>query len=125
MEEKKVSTLFEEMRSDISKFITSTLELGKLEVYEKISLSASAILYGFILAATALFALLFILVTAGFYLSEVLQNAWLGFGFVTAFTLLVFLIILVLGRPFRKRFTSRVIRFLMENDDNDDKNSKK
>lgn len=35
MEEKKVSTLFEEMRGDISNFITATLELGKLEVYEK------------------------------------------------------------------------------------------
>ncbi|MDD4632235.1 MAG: phage holin family protein [Proteiniphilum sp.] len=125
MEEKKVSTLFEEMRNDIAKFITSTLELGKLEAYEKISLSASTILYGFILAATALFALLFILVTAGLYLGEVLQSIWLGFGIVAAFTLLVFLIILASGRPFRKRFTSRVIRFLMENDNNDDKNSKK
>ena len=125
MEERKVSTLFEEMRNDIAKFITSTLELGKLEAYEKISLSASTILYGFILAATALFALLFILVTAGLYLGEVLQSIWLGFGIVAAFTLLVFLIILASGRPFRKRFTSRVIRFLMENDNNDDKNSKK
>ncbi len=125
MEEKKVSTLFEEMRNDISRFITSTLELGKLEAYEKISLSASAILYGLILAAAALFALLFILVTAGLYLSEVLQSTWLGFGFIAAFTLLVFLIILISGRPFRKKFTSRVIRFLMESDDNDDKNSKK
>ena len=113
------------MRNDIAKFITSTLELGKLEAYEKISLSASTILYGFILAATALFALLFILVTAGLYLGEVLQSIWLGFGIVAAFTLLVFLIILASGRPFRKRFTSRVIRFLMENDNNDDKNSKK
>ncbi len=33
MEEKKVSTLFEEMRKDISNFINSTLELGKLEVF--------------------------------------------------------------------------------------------
>jgi len=52
--------VFEEMRDDVSQFITSTLELGKLEVYEKLSLSASAIIYGLILAGTALFALLFI-----------------------------------------------------------------
>lgn len=125
MEEKKVSTLFEEMRNDISKFITSTLELGKLEAYEKISLSASAMLYGLILAVSVLLALLFILVTTGFYLSELLQNTWLGFGCVATFTLLMFLIILVSGKPLRKRFTSRVIRFLLENDDNDVKNSKK
>ncbi|MCE5178899.1 MAG: phage holin family protein [Porphyromonadaceae bacterium] len=125
MEEKKVSTLFEEMRNDISRFITSTLELGKLEAYEKISLSASAIVYGLILAGALLFALLFILVTAGLYLGELLQSLWLGFGVVALFTLLALLIILLVGKSFKKKFASRVVRFLMRNDDNDEKNSKK
>lgn len=125
MEEKKVSTLFEEMRDDVSQFITNTLELGKLEAYEKISLSASAIIYGLVLVGTALFALLFIFVTAGLYLGEVLQNPWAGFGIVAAFTVLIFLIILLIGKPFKKKFTNRVVRFLMENDDKDEKNSKK
>lgn len=125
MEEKKVSTLFEEMRDDVSQFITNTLELGKLEAYEKISLSASAIIYGLVLAVTALVALLFIFVTAGLYLGEVLQNPWAGFGIVAAFTVLILLIILFIGKPFKKKFTNRVVRFLMENDDKDEKNSKK
>ncbi|HAR38315.1 MAG: hypothetical protein A2W86_03875 [Bacteroidetes bacterium GWD2_45_23] len=125
MEEKKVSTLFEEMRNDISRFITSTLELGKLEAYEKISLSASAIVYGLILAGALLFTLLFILVTAGLYLGELLQSPWLGFGIVALFTLLALLMILLVGKSFKKKFASRVVRFLMSNDDNDEKNSKK
>jgi len=113
------------MRDDVSQFITSTLELGKLEVYEKLSLSASAIIYGLILAGTALFALLFILVTAGLYLGEIFQSAWVGFGIVAAFSVLIFLIILFIGKPFKKKFTNRVVRFLMENDDKNEKNSKK
>ena len=125
MEEKKVSTMFEEMRDDVSHFITSTLELGKLEAYEKISLSASAIIYGLALGVTSLFALLFILVTAALYLGELLQSPWMGFGIVAAFTILVTLIILFIGKPFKKKITSRVIRFLMESDDNDGKNSTK
>ncbi|HBG59116.1 phage holin family protein [Proteiniphilum sp. UBA1028] len=125
MEEKKVSTLFEQMRNDISKFITSTLELGKLEAYEKISLSASAIIYGLILAGSVLFALLFILVAAGFYLGEVLQSTWAGFAIVAAFSLFILLVILLVGKSFKKKFSSRVVRFLMENDDSDGKNSKK
>ncbi len=125
MEEKKVSTLFEEMRDDVSHFITNTLELGKLEAYEKISLSASAIIYGLVLGGVALFALLFILITAGFYLGEVLESTWAGLGIVAAFTLLIFLIILFIGKPFKKKFTNRVVRFLMENDDKNEKNSKK
>ncbi|NCB26582.1 MAG: hypothetical protein EOM62_14075 [Bacteroidia bacterium] len=124
MEEKKVSTLFEEMRKDISNFINSTLELGKLEVFEKISLSASAIVYGLMLGSALVIALLFILVTAGFYLGEMLQSYWMGFGIVAAFTLLITIIILIVGGPFKKKFTSRVVRFLMKNDDNDGKNSK-
>ena len=124
MEEKKVSTLFEEMRKDISNFINSTLELGKLEVFEKISLSASAIVYGLMLGSALVIALLFILVTAGLYLGEMLQSYWMGFGIVAAFTLLITIIILIVGGPFKKKFPSRVVRFLMKNDDNDGKNSK-
>jgi len=122
MEEKKVSTLFEEMRDDISKYITSTLELGKLEVYEKISLGSSAITYGLMVAGVALFALLFIFIALGLYLGELLQNTWAGFGIVAAFALLIMLLMLLTGKPFKQKVTNRVIRFLMENDDMDHKN---
>lgn len=122
MEEKKVSTLFEEMRDDISNYITSTLELGKLEVYEKISLGSSAITYGLMVAGVALFALLFIFIALGLYLGELLQNTWAGFGIVAAFALLIMLLMLLTGKPFKQKVTNRVIRFLMENDDMDHKN---
>jgi len=119
MEEKKVSTLFEEMRDDVSKFITSSLELGKLEVYEKLSLGSSAITYGLIIGGAALFALLFLFVTIALYLGDLLQNLWVGFGIVTGFTLLVLLIMLLVGKPFKKKITNKVVRFLMENDETD------
>ena len=94
MEEKKVSTLFEEMRDDIGRYITSTLELGKLSAFEKISLGSSAFLYGLMLGGVALIALLFIFVTAGLYLGELLNSFWQGFGIVSAFAILVLLILL-------------------------------
>ncbi|MDD3909252.1 MAG: phage holin family protein [Proteiniphilum sp.] len=125
MEEKKVSTLFEEMRGDISNFITATLELGKLEVYEKISLASSTITYSLIVAGIALLTLFFILVTVGIYLGEVFQNTWVGFGIVAAFALLVLLIMLLLKKPFKKKVTNRVVSFLMEQNDKDGKNSNK
>jgi hypothetical protein len=123
MEEKKVSTVFEEMRDDVSKFIINTLELGKLDAYEKISLGTSAILYGLILAGSALFALLFIFITAGLYLGELFQSVWVGFGIVAAFTVLMLLIILIMKKPVKKKITNRVVRILMESDEKD-KNSK-
>ncbi|WP_298648516.1 phage holin family protein [uncultured Proteiniphilum sp.] len=125
MEEKKVSTLFEEMRDDVSNYISSSLELGKLEVYEKVSLGSSAISYSLIVAGIALIALFFLLVTAALYLGELLQNPWAGFGIIAAFVILVLLIMLLLKKYFRKKITNGVVRFLMAQDDKDDKKSDK
>lgn len=125
MEEKKVSTLFEEMRDDISNYVNTTLELGKLEVIEKISISASAVVHALMLSGALVLALFFMLITAAFYLSELFQNFWIGFGIIAAFALLVTLIIFISGKTFKKKFTSRVVSFLMKSDDNDEKKSKK
>lgn len=121
MEEKKVSTLFEEMRDDVSKYISSSLELGKLEVYEKVSLGSAAVSYGLIIAGITLVALFFALVTAALYLGELLQSLWAGFGIVSAFSILVVLIMLLFKKRFNKKVTNAVIRFLMTQDDKDDK----
>lgn len=121
MEEKKVSTLFEEMRDDISKYITSSLELGKLEVFEKLSLGSASVGYGLLVGGIALVALFFALVTAALYLGELLQSPWAGFGIVSGFSILVLLILLLLRKRFNKKVTNAVIRFLMTQDDKDDK----
>ena len=120
MEEKKVSTLFEEMRDDIGKYINSTLELGKLEAYEKLSLGSSAFLYGLILAGVCLMALLFILVAAGLYLAELLGSLWIGFGIVAAFALLIVIVLLIIKKPLNKKFANKIIRFLLKQDDKDE-----
>jgi hypothetical protein len=122
MEEKKVSTLFEEMRDDVGKFIKSTLELGKLEAFEKLSLGSSAFLYGLIVAGAGTIALLFVLVSAGIYLGELLGSLWMGFGIVAAFTLLVVFILLLVRKPIQRSFTNSIVRFLLKQDDKDDKN---
>lgn len=124
MEEKKVSTLFEEMRDDISNYVNTTLELGKLEVIEKISISASAVVHALMLSGALVLALFFMLITAAFYLSELFQNFWIGFGIIAAFALLVTLIIFISGKTFKQKFTSRVVSFLMKSDDNDEKKAK-
>jgi len=120
MEDKKVSTVFEEMRDDVTNFITSTLELGKLE-----ALGSSAITYGLIVAGVSLFAMLFIFLTLGLYLGELLQSSWAGFGIVSAFALFLVLIMLLVRKPFKKKVTNMVVHFLMENDDKDGKISSK
>ncbi|MGI6572762.1 MAG: phage holin family protein [Fermentimonas sp.] len=122
MEEKKVSTWFEEIRGDIANYITSTLELGKLEAYEKISQASSIISYSLILSGVALVIFLFVLIAAALYLGELLQSSWMGFAIVAAFALLILLILLIVKKPFKKRCINKVVRFLMHKEDKNDKN---
>ena len=105
------------MRDDVSNYISSSLELGKLEVYEKISLGSAAVIYGLLIGAIVLIAFFFTLVTVGLYLGELLQNFWAGFGIVAAFAFLTLLCMLLLKKYFNKKFTNKVIRFLMSQDD--------
>ncbi|HLW06451.1 MAG TPA: phage holin family protein [Marinilabiliaceae bacterium] len=119
MEEKKVSTVFEEMREDIGKYITSTIELGKLETYEKFSLGSSALIYGLMLGGILLIALLFVFITAGLYLGELLNSFWQGFGIVAGFTILNLLILLLSKKHLQRKFTNRIVSFLMKKDDNE------
>lgn len=119
MEEKKVSTLFEEMRDDIGKYINSTLELGKLEAYEKLSIGSSTFLYSLILAGVCFIAVIFILVTAGLYLGDLLGSLWLGFGIIAVFALLVVFILILIKKQLQKNFTNSIISFLLKQDDKD------
>lgn len=121
MEEKKVSTLFEEIKDDVSHYINDTLELGKLEVYEKLSVGSSVITYSLIISGIALFALLFVFITLGLYLAEVLQSDWAGFGIVALVAVLFVLILVLARKPFKKFVTNSVVGFLMTRDDKDDK----
>ncbi|MFA5650938.1 MAG: phage holin family protein, partial [Proteiniphilum sp.] len=113
------------IRDDIGNYITSTLELGKLEIYEKISLGTSIVTYGLLLSGVGLITLLFILITVALYLNELFQSSWMGFALVSAFAFLVLLILLMVKKPLKKKCTNNVVRFLMAQDDKDDKNNKR
>lgn len=123
MEEKKVSTLFEEMRDDISNYFTDTLELGKLEAYEKISLGSSMFLYFLIFSATAMIALLLILLTVGLFLGNLFNSLWFGFGTVALLALLLLILLRFFKEPLKKRFTNNIVRFLMKKEDKNQKNN--
>lgn len=121
MEDKKMSALFEEMKDDVSNYVTNTFELGKLEVYEKLSIGSAVITFYLVVAGVSLFALLFVFITLALYLAEVLQSLWMGFGIVTLAAVLLVLILLLAKKPFKKGITNSIIRFLMKRDEKDEK----
>ena len=120
MEDKTVSTLFEELKEDVSCYVRDTVQLAKLEAFEKIGVGSSIIAYSLLLIFFALFALALIFITAGLYLGELLQNMWAGFGIVSAVTVLIVIILFAAKKSFTRSITNKVIDFLVE-----DKNKKK
>lgn len=120
MEDKTVSTLFEELKEDVSKYVNDTIQLVKLQAFEKIGIGSANTAYSVLLIFFVLFALSLILITAGFYLGELLQSNWMGFGIVLAVTLLLVFILLLSRKSITKTLTNKVIKFLME-----DENKKK
>lgn len=122
MEEKKVTTLFEEMKSDVTSYVTNTLELGKLGAFEKISKGSSIITYFIIVGVIVFMALTMLLLTLALYLGEVLQSMWMGFGIVSAAILLTLVIIVLSKKSLKRSIANGVVNFLMETDDDDNVN---
>lgn len=120
MEDKTVSTLFEELKEDVSKYVNDTTQLVKLQAFEKIGIGSANTAYSVLLIFFVLFALSLILITAGFYLGDLLQSNWMGFGIVLVVTLLLLFILLFSKKTITTNLTNKVIKFLM-----DDENKKK
>lgn len=119
MEEEKTSTMFKEIKDDVSKYVMNTIELTKLNAYEKISKATSLVTYSLILAGIILFALFLAFITLAIYLGEILMNMWAGFGLVALLTILLIIILLLIKKPIKKSITNKVVSFLTENDEED------
>lgn len=119
MDEKTVTSLFEDMKSDISSYVKSNIEIVKLETFEKTSKAA---------ATTSVYLLLFGLVfliislaftTLGFYLAHVLDSNWKGFGITTLGVVLLAIILLIAKRSIKNAITNSIVGFLMRDEDED------
>lgn len=121
MEDKKVSTLFEGMRDDVTNYVTDTLEIGKLTAYEKISKGSSIISYFVVIGVVCCIALFMLLVTLALYLGQLLGNIWAGFGIIAGVTLLILLVLVLAKKSFKSIVANRVVAFLMEQEEENDK----
>lgn len=119
MEEKKASTLFEEMKDDVSSYVQNTIELTKFEIFEKLAKGSAVATHSLILLFISLFALLLVFVTIALYLGQLLQNIWAGFGIVSLFNILLLIALILSGKKMKCGITNKIILFLMEKDDDD------
>lgn len=116
MEDKKVSTLFEEMKDDVSDYVSNRLRLFKLQTYAKTSKSGASLIYTITAILLVLFAINFVFITLAIYLGEVLESMSLGFAIVSLFSIIVVIIIIMARKSIRSGLTNIIVSFLMDDD---------
>lgn len=119
MEEKKVGTLFEEMKDDLSGYISNRLKLLKLQTYVKTSKVVGLLTYGLIVILLMLLALIMIFNTLAIYLGELLESLPLGYAIVSLFTILVVVIVIFARKSIRSKFTNIMVSSMMSDDDDE------
>lgn len=117
MEEKKVSALFEEMKDDLTGYISDRFKLLKLQTYAKTSKSVGLLTFGLIIILLILLALVMIFATLAIYLGEVLDSMSLGFAIVSLLSMLIVVIVIMSRKSIRSKFTNIIVSSLMSDDD--------
>ena len=80
--EKDSGEIFGKLKNDISTYAELKLELLKLNTYESVGKVLAVLSYGVIILCLVFFAILFIFLAFGFYVSELCGSTSIGFAVV-------------------------------------------
>ncbi len=117
MEDKTVTSLFEEIKGDVTSYVTNTIEIVKLEAFEKASKGAASTALAIFLGSFIFLILALALLTLGFYLGDVFDSNWKGFGAVTLGAVVITLVLLLIKKPLKNSIINSVIDFLQRKED--------
>lgn len=115
--EKDSENVFGKLKDELSAYVKLKLELLKLSAYERIGELTSVLSYGVVLLFLAFFSVLFIFISVGFLLGEILHSYAAGFGIVAALYLLVLGVVLLARNKVKEKILNIVISALMAQDD--------
>lgn len=117
MDEKTVTRLFEDMKSDVSSYVKSNIEIAKLETFEKASKATASTSLYLLMFGILYLTITLAFITLGFYLAHVLGSYWVGFGIATLGVVFIGLVLLLVRKPIKNYITNSIVRFLMRNED--------
>jgi hypothetical protein len=89
--------------STVKEYVNIRKDLAFLTIAEKVSVGAAGLVTGGVLAFLGFFVFFFGSLTLGFYLSEVIGNSYAGFLIITAFYLLLVLVVYFTKENFIKK----------------------
>ena len=101
---------FHESRKKLEAYINERVLLIKLQALEKMSRLGASLFTAVVLAMLAFFILLFLSLMAGYYFAMLTDSMFGGFGIVTAFYVLLFLVLLKFKKNMiEKHITNMII----------------
>lgn len=113
--------IFQNLKEDISAYINLKLELLKLNTYEKSGKIIGLLSYGLILFFLVVFVILFIFLSLGFFLGDLLDNAAIGFGIISLLYLVLIGITVKKAQWIQTKVLNKVIATLITNEEQPNK----
>ena len=95
MEEKKVNVLFEEMKDELTDYVSKRLRLIKLQSYSITSKTGALLLYSIAIILLIVLVLDFIFTTLALFIGHLLNSLPIGFAIVSLLTILFVIIIII------------------------------
>jgi len=95
---------FQETRKRLKQYIEQRILLVRLQMTEKVSRFAAAIITTFLVAVIGLFLLIFISIAAGLWLATITGSLAGGFGIVALFYFVVFLFVIIFMKKILQNF---------------------
>ena len=119
-EDQDLEGLFNSTKNDLSSYIEKRIDILKLRIYEKASISSSYIVYGLIIFIF-IFTIFFLgLIALGFFVGEMLGSNAAGFGILILVTLAILLCFVFGAKRIRMSITNFVIRIIQKIESDED-----
>ncbi|EGK01393.1 MULTISPECIES: phage holin family protein [Dysgonomonas] len=119
--DKSLNTLVEEIKLELLSYINKRIRLFKLDAFEKLSISASAVGYGLIVLSIIAVLMFFLLIGLAFFIGELLSSLAAGFGIMALFSLFVLFVVFLFRRKIKESILNATINFFRGMEDNDEK----
>lgn len=118
--EKDSGKVFHELKENVTAYVELKLELLKLNAYERTGRLVSTLSYDLIILFLSGLATLFLFLSLGLFIGEMLDSMGLGFGVVALLYILLIGVILANKEAIRTKIMNIIIAALTANDDKED-----
>jgi hypothetical protein len=113
-----LGSLLEDIKLELLSYINKRMRLFRLDAYDKVSMSASILGYGLIVATIVSFILFFALLGLAFLIGEMLGSLAAGFGIIALLSLFILLVVFIFRRKIKNSIllgTIKIIRNIEAN----------